>query len=346
MLITVREIAVADEAAWDNFVKNHPDGTFCHRAGWRTVVENGAKHRCIYFLAERDGAIVGVLPLVYRKSRLFGNALISSMFAVYGGPLAVDDGVYRALDEAAWDKAVSLGAATLEYRTAHARNHDLVSWLIDEKSATFRKVLKATEEDILLDIPRKQRAVVRKALKAGLTCVWDRDIDTFYSLYAESVRNLGTPVFPKRLFTEFLEVFGDDVDVQIVYTAKGEAVAGLMSFYHGDWVLPYYAGGTRQAREYGAHDFMYYELMLRAVARGTKGFDFGRSKVGSGPYRFKKNWGFEPTSLQYQIRVAPGAEQNDLSPTNKKFEFLVKTWKKLPLPVANFIGPLISRHLG
>jgi FemAB-related protein (PEP-CTERM system-associated) len=347
MSVNVRAMSAPDEGPWDAYVSDHSDGSFCHRAGWSRVIKEGAKQQTKYLLAEQGDKIVGVLPLVHRKSFLFGDALISSMFAVYGGPLADNSDVYKALDAEAWRIAKENGLTSLEYRTVKARNSGAEEWTTEQPTAaTFRKPLKQTEDDILLDIPRKQRAVVRKSLKAGLTCSWDKDVATFYALYAESVRNLGTPVFPKRLFSEFVREFGDDVDIQVIRSPSGQAIASLMSFYHGGWVLPYYAGGCPEARKYGAHDFMYYQLMLRAAGRGVTGFDFGRSKIGSGPFRFKKNWGFEALPLEYETRLASGAVKADLNPTSKKFELMVKLWKKLPLPVANLLGPPIARHLG
>jgi len=355
MAVKIREMKPTDRSRWDCYVAAHTGGTFCHRAGWKTVVEKGAGQVCPFLLAEKNNEIVGVLPLSLRGSWLFGKALVSTLFTVYGGPLADDTEIYAALDEAAWALAISNGIDVLEYRSIEARHEacarpkrpDNSSWTIQKgQSATFQKSLKSNEVDILLDIPRKQRAVVRKSLKNGLRCVWDKNIDVFYGLYAESVRNLGTPVFPKKLFRELLVQFGDDVEIQVVYASDGKALASLLSFYDETKVLPYYAGGGIDARKYGAHDFMYFNLMLKAASMGKTTFDFGRSKIGSGPYQFKKNWGFEPVSLEYEYRVADGAVVSDLNASSGKFETLVKVWKKLPLPLANFIGPYFSRHLG
>ncbi|MCK0070439.1 FemAB family XrtA/PEP-CTERM system-associated protein [Kordiimonas laminariae] len=345
MDIIIREATDEDSASWDAFVSDHPDGTFCHRYGWKAVLEAGTGQKCPYLVALSGGQVVGTLPLSIRDSFLFGKAAISSMFAVYGGPLSVSEKALSLLNEKAWKITRESGANSLEYRTIQSSSFE--GWVTETGvAASFQKELKETAEDILLDIPRKQRAVVRKSLKHGLHCSWEKDLDTFYALYAESVRNLGTPVFPKKLFREFLEVFEKETDIQIVYSPEGEAIASLMTFYHNDHILPYYAGGNAKARLYGAHDFMYYELMVRSAKNGFKVYDFGRSKVGTGPYKFKKNWGFEPIPLNYQFRLKEGEERKEISPQNKKFELMVKVWKKLPLPVANILGPPIARHLG
>jgi len=336
-----------DVDAWDSFVAAHPGGTFCHRAGWKSVQEKGAGHESPFLLAEQEGHIAGVMPLTLRNSLVFGRAAISSMFGVYGGALAYDDAIYQALEDEAWSRAKAWGADVLECRTVKARHAGVDGWQVPQpKAATFRKALADDEDGLLGAVPRKQRAVVRKALAGGLSSDWSWDLDTFYALYARSVHGLGTPVFPKKIFEVMADVFAPDIDIQIVRDQTGRAVASLMSFYDADTVLPYYAGSGAGAREAKAHDYMYFDLMKRARARGKTMFDFGRSKIGSGPYFFKKNWGLEPTPLEYEYRVADGADVPDLSPTSGKYALMVKVWKRLPLWLANRLGPPVARHLG
>lgn len=348
MGLRVAELTPARAAEWDAYVQAHPQGTFCHRAGWKFAVEAGARHTSPYLIAEENGSIKGVLPLTLRKSTLFGKALVSSMFCVYGGALASDDAAAAALDDAAWQLAGDNGIDVYEARTmkpAHAGQAGWVSGGI--KAATFIRDIAAGEGDeVLLSIPRKQRAVVRKSLENGLVCDWNPSLRQVYDLYATSVHGLGTPVFPFALFEALQRAFPDNHVCQVIRTTEGQPVASLFSFHDGTSVLPYYAGGSPQARSYGAHDFMYYQLMLWARARGIARFDFGRSKLGTGPYAFKKNWGFEPQPLEYEYRLAPGATPPDLSPQNSKYALMVKVWKKLPLGVANLLGPMLARHLG
>lgn len=348
MSVVIKELDETATKAWDAFVATHDDGTFCHRSGWKQAIEKGAGHDCPYLYAEQDGAIVGILPLSFRKSMLFGKAASSTMFCVYGGPLATEPDVYDALDAAAWDRARAFGVDVLEYRSKSARHRDVDGWTTEEgKSATFvRELASRNPDEILLQIPRKQRAVVRKSLKNELETDWSGDIGAFYRLYATSVRNLGTPVFPKKFFKALFHAFGANVEVQITRTKEGKPVASLMSFYDEKTVLPYYAGGGVAARPLGAHDFMYFELMKRATAKNRFLFDFGRSKVDSGPYRFKKNWGFEPTPLAYEYRLGEGASIPDMSPQNKKYQAMISVWKRLPIWVANLVGPPVARHLG
>lgn len=348
MSVVIKELDESAAKAWDEFVSQHEDGSFCHRSGWKQAIEKGAGHDCPYLYAEQDGAIVGILPLSFRKSMFFGKAASSTMFCVYGGPLAVEPAVYKALDDEAWARTQAFGTDVLEYRSRVARHAGVDDWKTDDaKAATFVREMKSRDgEELLLEIPRKQRAVVRKSLKNQLQTDWSGDISTFYRLYATSVRNLGTPVFPKRFFKALFHTFGANVEIQITKTSDGKPVASLMSFYDQDTVLPYYAGGGTAARPLGAHDFMYFELMKRATAKNRFWFDFGRSKIGTGPYKFKKNWGFQPTPLHYEYRLAPGASIPDMSPQNKKYQTMIAVWKRLPLWLANIIGPPVARHLG
>ena len=350
MTVTIRQLDRAYAPMWDAFVAAHGAGTFCHYAGWKFAIETGAGHECPYLFAERDGAIVGILPLTLRRSALFGKAMISSMFAVYGGVLCAEDDadVRASLTEAAWSLAQAAGIDVIEYRTLDAAHQGSFGWAQPEaKAATFIRDLPQENDDaVLLSIPRKQRAVVRKSLTHGLVADRTAGVEEFYHLYAVSVRNLGTPVFPLKLFKALIREFPDQHDLLVVRTPDGKALASLMSFFDRKTILPYYAGGIPDARAYGAHDFMYFDLMCFARARGIKYFDFGRSKIGTGPYSFKKNWGFEPTLLDYEYQLAPGAAVPDLSPQNKKYALMVKVWKHLPLWAANLAGPMFARHLG
>lgn len=338
----------ARAAAWDRFVFAAPDATFFHLSAWRTVIERAFGHRTHYVLHERDGAITGVLPLVHVRTRLFGDTLISNPFCVYGGPLAADADSAAALEGYAADLLRRTGAAALEMRDRTPRSLDDArdGWVARSGLyATFGRAITGDDDVNMKAIPRKQRASLRKGLQYGLQTTVDRDADRMHHLYAQSVRNLGTPVFSRRYFRLLLDAFGDRAEVMTVLDA-GEPLSAVLSFYFRDEVLPYYAGGTPAARGRCAHDVMYWEVMRRAAAAGCRMFDFGRSKVDTGAYDFKRNWGFEPTPLQYRFLLRPGAEIPEHNPLNPKYRLMVAAWKRLPLPVANVLGPRIVRGIG
>ncbi len=341
-VLEIRHLENARRGDWDAFVDTCPEATFFHRGGWKEVIERSFGHRCYYLFAESQGIVRGVLPLVYINSRLFGRSLISNGYSVVGGPIALDARTRQALDAEALRLAEQLNVDHIEYRLrapAHSNwtcNSDLY--------VTFRKDIDPDPEKNLLAIPRKQRAMVRKGIKLGLQGEVDETTDRFFSLYAESVRNLGTPVYSRKFFSTLKDVFGPDCEIVSV-VHEGQAVAGVMNFLFRDEILPYYGGGGVAARAVAGNDFMYWDVMRRACERGTRVFDFGRSKRGTGSFAFKKHWGFEAVPLHYEYKLVRGREVPEINPTNPKFRLLISMWRRLPLPVANILGPLISRDL-
>jgi len=330
--LSVRE-AAGEDARIDAFVAAHPDATPFHLTAWTSAVERGCGQRARLLVAERAGEMVGYLPLTEMRSPLFGQALVSSGFAVGGGVLG--EGV----------EPLAAAACALGFPTVELRGGDCpAGWLVDQETYLgFAKPLAADNDAELSAIPRKQRAELRKALANDLEVVTGglELADEHYRVYAESVRNLGTPVFPRALFREVLKTMDADI---LTVRHHGRAVASVLSLYFNGTVFPYWGGGVEAARQLRANDRMYFALMGHARARGCSRFDFGRSKAGTGPAAFKKNWGFAGQPLCY-AKWSSGPAR-DVNPLNPKYALMVRTWKKLPLPVANLLGPWISRGLG
>ncbi len=347
MAVKISELGT-DCAGWDRFVAGHADATFFHRSEWRDIISRAFGHRTHYLIAEQDGAIAGVLPLAQVKTLLFGHTLISLPFCVYGGPLAAEAPVALALSDHATALGRRMGAAAVELRLRHAPAEGTLGEDWQFKSglyATFRRAITGNDDANLKAIPRKQRAVVRKGIERGLTATVGRNADLLHRIYAESVRNLGTPVFARRYFRILADAFGRDLDVTIIADG-GNPVSAVMNFYWRDEVLPYYGGGTQAARACHANDFMYWSVLCQAASRGFRLFDFGRSKYGTGAFAFKKNWGFEPHPLDYACSVAPGRALPENNPLNPKYRLMIAAWKRLPLPVANALGPMLVRGVG
>ena len=333
----------ANEARWDAFVLGCAQATFFHRAGWQRILREIFRHDTFFLYAELDGRIEGVLPLAHVNSLLFGKSLVSLPFAVYGGVAARTDAAAAALEEEAQQIARRLGVDHLELRHVAARHAD---WPLQDLYVTFRREILPDEEANMLAIPRKQRAMVRKGIKNGLRSEFDSGIDRFFALYADNVHRHGTPAMPKRYFQALRDEFGTDCDVLTVTGADGRPLSSVLSFYFRDEVLPYYAGDDESARDLAANDFKYWELMRRSCARGLKVFDYGRSKQGTGSYSFKKNWGFEPAPLHYEYRLYKRAAIPQNNPSNAKYRLLIDTWRRLPIGVANWLGPFVVRNLG
>lgn len=328
-------------------VAAHPDATPFHLPAWSLAVAAGCGQTPHMLVAERaDGSLAGFVPLTEMRSALFGRALVSNGFAVGGGILADTPATAAALADAAWALAERLRCPTLELRGGPLPGGD---WQVDDDTYLgFARPLAADDERELAAIPRKQRAEVRKALAGALditTGPVKADAKAHYAVYAESVRNLGTPVFPARLFREVLRAFGDDADILTVRRG-GTPVASVLSLYFRGTVYPYWGGGTAAARGLRANDAMYFALMRHARARGCTRFDFGRSKAGTGPAAFKKNWGFEGVPLVYARRTASGVATRQINPLDPRYARKVELWKRLPLWAANRIGPFIASGLG
>jgi FemAB-related protein (PEP-CTERM system-associated) len=332
-----------DESHWDAFVKQTPSGTFFHLSGWQRVIEKSFGHKTYYLVAKSGGEVCGVLPLTHIRSALFGSRLISNAFCVYGGPVSENAVIDEALCDRAMKLAEELGVDGVEFRTTPLS--DAPQDARETLYFTFRKNIVADHEVNLKAVPRKQRAVIRKGLSNKLEPKIESTVDRMHNVYAESVRNLGTPVFSKRYFQELKKEFGDDCEILTIYEGA-RAVSSVMSFYFRDEVLPYYGGGLTLARELAANDVMYWDVMQRAAGRGYKVFDFGRSKIGTGSFSFKRNWGFEPAPLHYRNVSIGARDVKNINPLNPKYRSAINLWRYMPLTLTKIIGPMIVRSLG
>lgn len=345
-MLTIERLRAGDAAAaqaWDAFVMACPQATFFHRAGWLRIIEEVFGHEA-YFLCTKDaGQVTGVLPLAHVNSWLFGNSLTGLPFTVYGGVAAANPESAAALEAEADRLGRSLGVQHLELRHIERRHDD---WPVQDLYVTFRKEILPEEEANMLAIPRKQRAMVRKGLSAGLRHEIDPDAGRFFALFADNVHRHGTPAMSRAWFEGLLQEFGNDAEVLTVLAPDGTPVSSVLSFYFRDEVLPYYAGDAPAARDLAANDYKYWALMQHAVARGARVFDYGRSKLGTGPYNFKKNWGFTPQPLSYEFQLFTGDGVPQNNPNNPKYQLMIRAWRRLPLSVANRLGPLIVKNLG
>jgi FemAB-related protein (PEP-CTERM system-associated) len=334
-------------AAAEDFVASRAEGTPFHRPAWLKAIERGTGNRAHLLAAVApSGQIAGLLPLTHMKSRLFGQALVSSGFAVDGGILADDGAAIAALANAAEGLARNRGVGSIEIRGGPA---PAKGWRMHGGSHVgFSRAIAPDDEAELLAIPRKHRAELRKALaNPALRVETGRDerlLRAHYHVYAQSVRNLGTPVFPARLFREVMSAFGDDADILLVLEGD-RPVSAVLTLYHKGRVMPFWGGGIADARQLRSNELMYYRLMGHGRALGMRIFDFGRSKTGSGQAAWKKSFGFDPKPLAYHSWSANG-ELRDINPNSAKYQRRVDLWKKLPLPLANLLGPFISRGLG
>ncbi|HVR97264.1 MAG TPA: FemAB family XrtA/PEP-CTERM system-associated protein [Thermoanaerobaculia bacterium] len=345
----VETLRPEDEARWDRYVRTSQQATFFHQLGWRWLVERVFGHQAHYFVARRGQQITGVLPLFEMKSLLFGHSLVSLPFAIGGGVAADDPETARALLAQAKELAERRGVDYLELRSETPAADDL---LTKDLYVTFRADLSESEEALLKRMDRKRRQMMNYVAKAGFTyrVAGIEELPLFYRMFCESMRHHGTPVYPRRFLYELLDRFPGETHLFFVYEG-GRPVAGVLSLLFGDVLMPFYAGADRADRADRSHrprgvdDYLYLAIMRWGRENGFKTFDFGRSKRGTGAYKFKARWGMEEVPLAYQYHLVKARELPNVSPVNPKYQAMIRVWQKLPLPLTRLIGPRIIKRV-
>ena len=337
----VRSYSQEWEHTWDDYVSQHPHGSPFHLTSWKRLIERAFDFKSRYLLAEEQGAVRGVLPLFQVSNPVMGKVLLSTPFAVYGGICASDDGTADALRRTACELAHKENVQYLELRERYPEDNP--DFEVKRLYVAFGQELPATAERLLQGFPRDTRYMIRKAEKNGLRTVLDNSqLADFYEIYAHSVRNLGTPVFGKQFFRILVEEFGEQCEIAVVWQGA-RAVAAVLSLRFQQQILPYYGGSLLEARRLAANNFMYWDLMKRSLENGVRYFDFGRSKIGTGSYAFKTQWGMQERPLPYQFHLVRRKTMPNYSPTNSCFQLAGSLWKRLPFPVTKMLGPALVR---
>lgn len=345
----VEFLVAKDPMTWDNYVLHFPEGSYCHLSGWKTVIEQ-AYGRPTYYLACRDseGQVVGLLPTVHIKHFLFGNALVSMPYLDGGGILANHEVAHRKLLRAATQLAVAKGIPQIELRNFHLDNSPNLSLgpVIKPILEKVRMVLPLPGDSAKLfkDFKSNLRSQVRKGPKVGLTFELGgaEKVDDFYRVFAVNMRDLGSPVHSKRFFDLITHILKDYCRVGVVYLGACPVSAGII-FCFRDTVSIVWASSLRSYNRLSPNMLMYWEFLKYAADMGYKYFDFGRSTLGSGTYRFKEQWGPRPQPLGWQyLEIVPrpcrlGARD--------RFAAIVSLWAKLPVPLATALGPMIRRYI-
>jgi FemAB-related protein (PEP-CTERM system-associated) len=327
---------------WDNYVLNHPAGTLFHLTAWKNVIEKTFNHKSTYVTAENQNKICGIFPMFEIKSLLFGHFFISIPFAEIGGPLTDSPDIDQSLITKASKITHSHNAQYLEIRN----RKEIPNLKTKSLYYNFRKKISSDHDENLKAIPRKSRAMVRNAIKKNLVSETGHHLlPEFYKILALNYHRLGTPIFPKKFFKNFLSEYKENADILVVKTEKNELAAAVLFFIYKDQMVPYYAGSDFTYRQLGPNDFLYWELMKLAVKKKCTMFDFGRSKEGTGSFSFKKHWGFTPQPLAYQYYLAKAKDIPNLSPANPKYQKKIQMWQNMPHGLTKFLGPFISKDL-
>ena len=339
-----------DAGAWAGYVVAADlDGHFLDFA-WRRIIQTSLRHRPLYLIARRQEAVTGLLPLFDVRSRLFGRSLISVPFLNGGGIVASDASTTRALLSKV-DDIVKHGG----YRYSELRHRDVLRHGAEELTYRQHKVSMRlpldNDPDVLFQgFKAKLRSQIRRPRKAGAKAqvvngsnAVARDIDAFYKVFAENMRDLGTPVFPRSLFEATIEGFQEKAWLSLVWVDDHPVAAGLM-VGTGTSIEMVWASSLRCFNRISVNMLLYWESIRAAVLGGYRYFDFGRCTLDSPTYRFKLQWGAEPLPLHWYYVKGTG-DVPDVSPDNPKFRLAVRTWQCLPIAVANRLGPLVARSL-
>jgi FemAB-related protein (PEP-CTERM system-associated) len=341
--IIIRHAAPGEDLLLDRFVREHPQGTLFHTSSWRRMVEDVLEHPGEVLVAEKGKKILGVLPFFEVKSPFLGQVAVSMPFGVYGGILAEGVEASRGLAARAADLSNSHRNRYLELRQKEELD---IGGTLSDRYVTFRKRLPEDPEACLGLIPRKARAEIRKARDDGnFRFVERKDLKLFHSLFAANKQELGSPSIPFSMLTALERNLGPKMVMHCVDRPDGQTIATVLSFIHGDCLMPYYSGAlsTREGR--GANNYMYWRLMEWATRKGFKVFDFGRSRKDSGAAKFKKNMGFQPEPLHYQYLLGEKGKLPDFHPDNPKLGVYQRIWRKLPGFVVRPLGGWIFKRL-
>lgn len=330
--------------AWDEYVRRTPSASVYHLYGWRRLIRRVFGHESCY-LAARDaqGRICGVLPIVRLRSRIFGDFMVSMPYFNYGGAAADEPGVLDQLTRAAASHAAQAGVSHLELRHCAPVRPD---WPARTDKVAMHLRLPGDAATLSKQLGAKLRSQIKRPIREGAVCVSGgvELLDEFYAVFARNMRDLGTPVYGKAFFEAVLTDFAACTRLFVVRLQDRPAAAGLVIGHNGRLEIPW-ASSLREANGIGVNMLLYWHVLEYACEQKYEVFDFGRSTVDAGTYRFKKQWGAEPQQLYWHYWMREGREPPQLNPANPKYRMAIAAWRRLPLAVANRLGPLLVRNL-
>ena len=340
----VEALQGADFSAWDAYVSATDKCTLYHNSVLPKMIKQLFGHHYHCFLAwDESGKVIGVLPLIHMKSVLFGNYMVSMPYFNYGGAVAINEEVEQALMSCAIERGKSLNVTHIEFRDAHERDTSLPVRL--DKVAMLLDL--PEEPDILWQaIGAKRRSQIKRPIREGVEVLTGKGelLDQFYDVFARNMRDLGTPVYSKRFFQEIINRVSDNAHIVVVRHDDKPVAAAFLLGYRGQMEIPW-ASTLREVNKIGVNMFLYWEVLKYSIEQGFKTFDFGRSSVDSGTFRFKKQWGAKPKQLYWYYWMRDGGELPQLNPNNPKYQLVIKLWQKLPLALTKLLGPMIVKNL-
>lgn len=328
---------------WNQYILNHPATTIHHKFEWQNILHRTYGHKSYYFYATAaDGSIVGVLPVIRLTSRFFGDMMVSMPYFQRGGAIAENAEIEALLIKAAEKKANALSVKSIEYRDDIKR----INMPVQQHKVNMVLSLPNSSEALWRNFSTKLRAQIKRPQREAPQRKFGNLelLDDFYNVYARNMRDLGSPVHSKKFIKIILESFPDNSWLVIAYHKNHAVAAALLLAYKDTMEIPL-ASTIRDVNRYSMNMFLYWEILQFAIKKKFKYFDFGRSTIDSGTYRFKRQWGAKQEQLYWHYWLADRADLPSLNPDNPKFALAITVWKKMPVFITKFIGPYIVQNL-
>jgi len=342
--MSIFELKDSNNDRWNRFVEHHSAGKIYHLHEWRELIHKLFGHESYYLLSEdNSGGITGILPIIRLKSRLFGDYMVSMPYVNYGSAIGNSGTTEHSLMDYASKLGEKLGVQHIEFRDIYEREQtrptriDKVAMILD---------LPEEEEALWKSLGSKMRAQIKRPLRENPQVNHGHIelLNDFYSVFSTNMRDLGTPVYPKSFFKTILETFPKNCHLIIIRLNNRPVCGGFLISYKQTTEIPW-ASSLREVNPFGMNMLLYWEAIKYSIQQGFSHFDFGRSTIDSGTYRFKKQWGAQMKQLYWHYWLGDGQEIPQLSPSNAKYKFAIAAWKKMPVFMTTLIGPGIVKNL-
>jgi FemAB-related protein (PEP-CTERM system-associated) len=333
----------ADANAWDAFLRESPGASFYHLFAWKGINERSFGHRCFYLAATQDDRIIGILPLVYIKSLIFGKILCSMPFVNFGGPCVHEEETERALLREA-EAIVHRNRA--DYLEIRGTKRSVIALPTSEHKVSMTVALQSDADNLWTAFDTKHRREIRHAYKQGLHVKHGgaEHLDVFYEILSESWKSLGTPLYDKSYFRGVIDTFPDSVRIFIAYHGD-MPISAAMNGYHAKGVEGMWLGTRSGDRRLNPGYVLYWEMIKHACESGFETFHLGRSTVQSGGEFFKKKWNAYPTQLYWQYILGKEKEIPHLNVDNPKYRIAIEAWKWMPRSITQTLGPFLARSI-
>jgi serine/alanine adding enzyme len=330
-----------DRVAWNQFVFNSPKSSIYHLKNWQDIIEKSYKNKTYYLMAREGNQIIDILPMVFIRNILTGNSLTSLPYVNYGGFCSDNPLAHEMLMQEAAEIAHTLDAKYVEIR----ETQELPGFPYPSKQekVTLQIALPSNADTLWKQLDPKVRNQVRKATRASISFkLGGLDyLDLFYPVFLRNMRDLGSPGHSYAFFKEIFLTFPEQTKIACLFLGD-KVIGGAILLSYKDRMEVPWASSLRKYFHYCPNNLLYWEILKYTCEQKIPIFDFGRSTMNSGPYKFKMQWGAQPKQLfwYYYLNGDKAVPQS-----SKKMLFISNIWKQLPCILTGNLGPVLRKHL-